>query len=159
MSYHTNTSTSIQNVPGNVLLAPKNLLNRLMPGRYPVEEVAVINDMLGCSDLSYYLSKLAFETYDGNTPRGFSTDLAEMITSLLRSRGHKIKKMLSLYRHNRVKISFITNGGAATPAYPGPEKVWAALGGLSHSSQPPVPVVAVNTHDTWRSYSVNISEV
>ena len=114
MSYRTNTSTSIQNALDNVLLAPKDLLNRLMPGRYPVEEVAVINDMLGCSDLSYYLSKLAFETYDGNTPRGFSTDLAEMITSLLRSRGHKIKKMLSLYRHNRVKISFITNGGAAT---------------------------------------------
>ena len=114
MSYHTNTLTSTQNAPDNVLLAPRKLLNRLMPGRYPVEHIAVVCDMLGCSDLSYYISKLAFDTYDANTPRGFSTDLGEMIERLLISRGHKVKGLLVLHRAHGAKVSFTTNGGEAT---------------------------------------------
>lgn len=114
MSYHTNTLTSIQNVPDRVLQAPKNLLNRLLPARYPAVEVAAVWDMMGCSDLSYHLSKLAFETYDDSTPRGFSTDLTEMVESLLRARGHKIKGILCLHRAKGIKIAIATNGGVST---------------------------------------------
>jgi len=84
-----------------------------MPGRYPVEEVAAMQDMLS-QDLIYHLTGLVFGSYDASTPRGFATNLRGTIYKFLVSRGHKIKRLQTLYGSRRVTIAIITNGGAKT---------------------------------------------
>jgi hypothetical protein len=105
-------SRVFQTLP-NVLLAPKDLLNRLAPVRYPVEEFAATHDMLS-QDLINCLTSLVFGSYDASTPRGFATYLQGTVQKFLVSRGHKVKRVSTLYGRRRVTIAIITNGGAKT---------------------------------------------
>lgn len=113
MSYHTNTSTSIQNAPNNVLMAPKDLLNRLMPGRYPVDSVTAIHDMMS-QDLINHLTEHVFRTYNSANPRGFASGLGRSLRKFLAARGHKVIRVFTLYGDKRVTVTIITNGGSKT---------------------------------------------
>ena len=97
----------------NVLLAPKDLLNRLMPGRYPVGTATAMHDMMS-QDFIYHLTEHVFRTYDSTTPRGFGVGLGRSLRKFLAGRGHKVIRVCTLYGDKRVTISIITNGGSKT---------------------------------------------